>query len=306
MANSIKNLFCKYVFMSVAVLCLTLMFGIDSHATGEGNPRIMVENFSVSDDEIVPGEDFELRLRMRNTSQYYDTYNVIVTVNNYEQKIAPVYGESDQIYIDKVYARNSWDITFRLHASEEIKQKTVPLSVVVTYNDNYFSVAQSNTATIYLPTKVKGDLNVTNCLAPEKAVKGTKARVKAEYENIGLEKLSNLSMHVKDIAGNEMTGVELYTLLGGEKGSAEAYLDCTEVGEKSIAVCFTYEDENGDFFETMSYDFDIEVTEGQSSGVGNASMIITGGVTCLTFILLAAIVMVLLMIIINLKNRTRK
>ena len=101
--------------MLMCMLALGMSFVTSNtvHATGEANPRLLVETYSISDDEIVPGEEFELTMKIRNTSIFYDTYSVVVTVEdnssagNTDPNVYPVYGSSNKTYIERVYARNS-------------------------------------------------------------------------------------------------------------------------------------------------------------------------------------------------------
>ena len=76
----------KKIMKSFAMLCMMVamvagMIPAKAHATGEANPRILVETYSISDDEITPGKEFELTMKLRNSSIFYDTYSVVTTIS---------------------------------------------------------------------------------------------------------------------------------------------------------------------------------------------------------------------------------
>lgn len=302
----------KMMLMCMLILGISFVTSNTAYATGEANPRLLVETYSISDDEIVPGEEFELTMKIRNTSIYYDTYSVVVTVEdnssagNTNPNIYPVYGSSNQTYIERVYARNSWDITVPLKAAENINMAEIPLKVTITYNDNYFVEKQTNVAFINLPVRLSGDLNLVSASVPESASVGTKARISATYENTGSKNLYNITMKVSGGEAFEPITANLYNIGGGEKNTAEVYIDCKEVGKIPIAISFAYEDDQGEVFETEESLYNISVTESSATDLNGAEVtVIGGGVSGITFVLLAAIVIIAILILFILRKRRR-
>ncbi len=302
MKNAIKT------FMLMCIMVLAISSGVSSkvYATGEANPRLLVESYTITNDEVVPGEEFELTLKIRNTSIYYDTYSVVVDVSDQTESVFPVYGSSDQRYIERVYARNSWDITIPLKAAETIDLETIPLKITITYNDNHFIEKQTNEAMINLPVRLSGDLNLISCTVPETVSQGTKARISATYENKGSRNLYNVIMKVS--AGEEVEPIttNLYSIGGGKKNTAEVYMDCKELGEIPITIMFTYEDEQGEVYQTEEFDYSIAVTEaGKSEFDDTEVVIIGGGVKTVTYVLMAAIVIIAILILFIIKRKRR-
>lgn len=302
MRNTLK----AFMLMCVLTVMISIGYSDKAFATGEANPRLLVESYVITNDEIVPGEEFELTLKIRNTSIFYDTYSVVVDVHDETGSVYPVYGFSDQRYIERVYARNSWDITIPLKASENIKLTTIPLMITITYNDNYFIEKQKNEAMINLPVRLSGDLNLISCTVPEKVSQGTKARISATYENKGSKNLYNVVMTVipPDIEGAVETN--LYSIAGGKKNTAEIYMECEEAGEVPVDIIFTYENDQGEVFQTEAYKYEIMVTEPGVSELDDSNVtIVGGGVKAVTYILAAAIVIIAIMILFIIKGRRR-
>lgn len=300
------------MLMSILILVMSFAMSETAYATGEANPRLLVETYSISDDEIVPGEEFELTMKIRNTSIFYDTYSVVVTVEdnssagNTNPNVYPVYGSSNQTYIERVYARNSWDITVPLKAAENINMAEVPLKVTITYNDNYFIEKQTNVAFINLPVRLSGDLNLVSASVPEGVLVGTKARISATYENTGSKNLYNITMKVTGDDSFEPITTNLYNIGGGKKNTAEVYIDCKEVGKIPVAISFSYEDDKGEAFETEEFLYNIDVVENSTAQLnGEDVAVIGGGVSGITFVLLAAIVITAILILFILRKKRR-
>lgn len=295
----------------MCVMVLALAFGVekDVYATGEANPRLLVENYWLSDDEITPGEEFTLTMRIRNTSLFYDTYSAVVTVTdntgNKIPMIHPSYGLSNQAYIEKVYARNSWDVTLHLKAESNIDIAAVPMLVTITYNDNYYIEKQKNESMISLPVKLNGALNVVSSTVTESVMKGAKARLFVKYENTGINKLNNVQLNVN--YGEDSTiSKNLYSIEGGKNATAEVYIDCKEEGKLPVTLSFTYENEDGISFETDKLEYITNVTNEEAVADDTEVVVINGGVNIFTFILLGAIAITIIIILILLRERRRK
>lgn len=250
------------VVIMMCMMAFAVSFGLNStvHATGEGNPRLIIEEYSISEDEIVPGEIFTLNMKIRNTSQFFDVFTVVFSLTDTDgEMVYPVYGEADQIYVDRIYARSTTEVNIRLKAAQKITSDIVPVEFTITFNDDHYVEKQYNNTTLYLPVRTTGDLDVVSCTVPEHAGVGTKARVSASYRNTGSGKLSNVMMKVT--AADQVQNVSLYNLDGGSKNVAEAYLDCNALGEMPVKVSFTYENDKGEVFETKDYAYRIDVVE---------------------------------------------
>ncbi len=297
------------VILSVGLSVMILMgiMPVTVHATGEENPRVIVEEYSISEDEIVPGQEFELTLTIRNTSQFYDIYSVMVSLEDKSKSIYPKYGTSNQCYIDRIYARKNTQITIPLKAADEITSSVVPLSINITYNDNYFIEKQGNTLEIFLPVRLAGDLNVVSSSVPNTVSVGTKARISVTYENTGSKNLYNIELRVHSGDSEEQESVtNLYNLSGGAKSTAEVYLDCKNIGNVPISFYFIYEDENGEKYETGMISGNISVIEsGSDVENGETVTIVGGGVSYLTYVLLALIVIVCIVILVVIRKRRR-
>lgn len=295
----------KMLIMGFVILSLVNIRTKTVHATGEENPRVIVEEYQISDEEIIPGQQFDLTLKIRNTSQFYDVYSVVVTLTDKTGTIYPVYSQSNQLYVDCVYARNYTEVTIPMTASESITESVIPIDVTITYNDNYFIEKQSNSSiTLYLPVKTAGSLNVVSCSVPETASIGTKARISVVFENTGLKSLNNIQLHVSAQDGTDMV-TELYSMMGGSTNSSDVYLECLQQGDIPVKIYFTYQDDTGENFETDEQSYTVRVVEDVQDADSREVVVVGSRVDYVTFILLAAIIAVAFVILVTLRKRRK-
>lgn len=297
----------KKIVKIFLMLCLTLVITgiipITVHATGEENPRAIIEAYSISGDEIIPGQEFELTLTIRNTSQFYDIYSVVVTMKDDSETVYPVYGTANQTYINRIYARKNTEITIPLKAADDISSSVIPLRFNISYNDNYFIEKQDNDIELFLPVRLAGDLNIVSSTVPNSVSIGAKARISLTYENIGSESLYNVVLTTS--ANGEEIETNLYSIGGGDKSATEVYLDCERTGTIPFTYYFSYEDENGEKYKTNIYSDTFQVVDSNTNLEQGNVTVVGGGVSAMTFVILAAIVIVAIVILIVIKKKRR-
>ncbi|MBQ3164413.1 MAG: hypothetical protein II992_02965 [Lachnospiraceae bacterium] len=297
----------KKIVKAFLMLCFVVvaigMNPITANATGEENPRVIIESYAISEDEVIPGQEFELTLTLRNTSQFYDVYNVVITMEDISKSVYPVYGGTNQAFVNRIYARKNTEIKIPLKAADDISVDVIPLQFNVSYNDNYFIEKQDNDIEISLPVRLVGDLNVVASTVPKSVSKGTKARISLTYENTGSESLYNVIL--KTLVNDTWTDTNLYSIGGGEKSTTEVYLDCQQAGDIVFSYYFVYEDEKGESYRTNIFSDNVQVVEANAELNQEGTVAVDKGVDGMTFVILAAIVIVAIVILIVIKKRRR-
>lgn len=297
----------KKIVKAFLMLCFAVVVigikPITANATGEENPRVIIEAYSISEDEVIPGQEFELTLTLRNTSQFYDVYNVVITMKDISKSIYPVYGGTNQAFVNKIYARKNTEITIPLKAMDDISVDVIPLQFNISYNDNYFIEKQDNDIDISLPVRLAGDLNVIASTIPNSVSLGTKARISLTYENTGSESLYNVIL--KALINGAWTETNMYSIGGGEKSTTEVYVDCQQVGNIPFSYYFVYEDEKGETYRTNIFNDNFDVVESNMEVEQGTIVTVDKGVNGMTFVILAAIVIVAIVILIVIKKRRR-
>ena len=96
----------------------------------ENSPYIMVESYELSDEKIVPGEDFTLSLTLKNYSVSVTARDVLVNVEN-PGGIAPVYGTVSQTWVDEMGPGETATVSFDYTSSVEITGDYLDFSITM-------------------------------------------------------------------------------------------------------------------------------------------------------------------------------
>lgn len=254
-----------YVWGSVFVILLVLLEGsVFSQAASMGKKaRVMVESFSVSNDAIVPGEAFELTLKVKNTSDTDTAKSILMTFTNDLETVYTVYGEPDQCYIPELSPNGTKEITIKMMAAENLTDTSVKFKADFVYED-YIISQNTNSTTIQLPVTTTSKFEVQNVSFPDAVHAGEKTRMRITYKNTGADDFYNITMRVSSEETEETEQYSLGSLVAGKVSYAEMYVTLPEPGEQKVTISFSYEDIEGNKFNTSQYEQTVDVAESQT------------------------------------------
>ena len=297
------------------MLALTLMITIFSglkmpvEAAPVGEAKVIVESYSVSNDAVKPGEEFELSLVLKNTSDSNSAWDVLVSLDTNTKEIIPVYGTSNQRYIDRIEENKTVTVTFQLQAGLQVENPSSIVTVNLSSYDFYLnelSKSTENSAKIQIPFEVKGTLIVSGYTVPDSATVGTKTRVSATYVNSGLEELNNVSVTISGEGLDKEYKKSLSNIGAGFSNVAEVYLDFQSPGYKTLSMCFQYTDSDGEIRVTDPVSFNVLVQDKEQSGDITVVQEGLGASSKIQIILLCAIVVLGVLGLIMYKSRRSK
>ena len=111
----------RNILLFSLVCCITFLgFPVKANAINlESSPYIMLESYEVSNEKIVPGEDFTLTLTLKNYSVSATAKNVLVDISN-PAGIAPVYGTVSQTWVEEMGPGETATVSFDYTSSVDI------------------------------------------------------------------------------------------------------------------------------------------------------------------------------------------
>lgn len=232
---------------------------------------VQIESYSIEGESVVPGEEFDLKVVLKNTSGTKNIGSCLVTAESKDGVIEPVYGQSNQFFIESIDAGTATEVTLKLKAANGIETLSTPLIFSITYADEN-TLQNANISTLFLPVSTSGTLKIDNLSVPNVATLGTKSRVSITYGNSGADELTNIVLHVVGSRLGSDLEFPLESLAGGDEKYAEAYIDYIAVGDQSVQISFTYDDIDGLTHETELQNYQVVVSSGsgyQAANVGN-------------------------------------
>lgn len=278
-------------------LLLVVVLGIGAKAqtvTAENvKSRVIVTGYEVSNNDVTPGEKFTLTYRIKNMNPVHPVYSVLMTIGSSSENIYPVYGQSDQIYVEALQPNEEVPIKVQLKAAANLEVLSVDYPISLSYFDDIEGTT-SNQTILQIPIGQESMLAIQNYSVAETSTVGTGTRVSVSYQNIGVEKLQNVQLHVK-VKGMEEQVFSIGNVDVQESNNKETYLMFSDPGEKKVTLRLTYEDEKGNTYKSDKIEAKIQVNGASLSetvsGVQDAApqqiskkMVVAVGVVCVVAI----------------------
>ncbi len=234
-------------------------------APPEDKPRVIITSFGMDNETVIPGTPVTLNYKIKNMSSVYSVASVLITYTNAEEYVYPVFGESNQYYIDELKPQEEKNMSLQLDVSSKINISSLKLIFEISFVDS-LSGNNQNSISIHLPVKLSNQLEVRGISIPDTVSLGSKTRVDFTYGNIGKELLTNIIMKISGSSLKKEQEVYLGSLTAGEKKYHEQYIEFEETGAHKLEVSFEYTDSEGDVYEIPSQLLEVKVQQKIAQG----------------------------------------
>lgn len=230
------------------VCCIAFLeFPVKANAINlESSPYIMLESYEISNEKIVPGEDFTLTLTLKNYSVSATAKNVLVDISN-PAGIAPVYGTVSQTWVEEMGPGETATVSFDYTSSMDITGD---------YLDFYITMVGEVTNYITLRAPVGSDspFSVLAVSIPEQ---------------LGVNSISSASVSFRVLGDENVRNVAMEFILNGESVSKSSIgiLTAGTTRTQSISVTGFAP---GQFNAELILYYDDETDQTQSVVVGSA------------------------------------
>ena len=198
-------------------------------------PVIVIEKYQVTNDKIIPGESTTLTLFLKNCSKTTAAENVIVDIAN-PKGILPVYGTVSQVYIDKIAAGETKEVSVEYLAEKSLDTTFVDLSITMVVN----SVA-ANYVTLRIPAGMDVPISVISEKFPESVMVGDNVTAAITFEVLGDENVKNVS-HILAIGGETVASGTIGTVTPGTTRTQNTMVSFDEPGEYLVEIAIEYMD----------------------------------------------------------------
>lgn len=232
-------------------------------------PRVIVTGFSTDPAEVKAGSNFKLTIHLKNTSKATAVSNLLFDLS------APTEGEdantaapaflpasgSSSIYLEKIGADGTQDISLELNAKADLVQKPYSVELTMKYEDMQGGQFEGASA-ISIPVKQEARFEFSEFeISPESISVGEEANIMCELYNLGRIKLYNVK------AKFEGTGIKTEeTFVGNVEPGATASIDGMVTAKKAtngpqkMKMTLSYEDESGKA-TTTEKEFQLEILD---------------------------------------------
>ena len=231
-----------------------VMSGGSGSAADGSVPRVIVTGFDTNPKDVKAGSDFKLTVHLKNTSKKTAVSNMLFDFQ------APASGTdaaaeapaflptsgSSSVYLDKIAADGTKDISIELNARADLVQKPYSIEMSMKYEDKSATQFEGNSS-LAIPIKQEPRFEFSEIqVAPDTVSVGEEANITSNLYNLGRVKLYNVKVKFE---GDAIEGQEQF--IGNLDSGATGMIDgiVTAVAEaydeSNCKLIMTYEDDAG-------------------------------------------------------------
>lgn len=240
-------------------------------------PYVIVSKYSYGGGSVTAGETFPLSLTIYNTSETEVVGNMMVTVAVPEGLMLT--SSSNTFYVEELDKHASITKSMQVTAKVDAKPQshTVDVSMKYQYVDDRVNSRRSaeTTEKIAVPVVQVDRFQVTGVEIPMESMLGEEISLTVNFVNKGRSEAYNLSAEIDGNIQNPGQNQNLGNLASGVTGTADFFIQPTEVGMCTGEIKITYEDTNmEEKTSTIRYSTTVKSAEEYMGGGG---MIVGGG-----------------------------
>lgn len=211
--------------------------------------RIIVDSFETEPAKILAGQDFVLRVKMRNASSQITASNILFTFDPENVSESPVFmtvNGSNSIVVNNLAPGATEVLEMHYSSSPSAEQRSYTVTITEQYDSPEYKNAKE-TVKIAVPIKQEARLNTNNIeIMPNAIDVGDETNIMFEINNTGKVLLYNVTAIFE---GDSIQRSENYigNIKPGESGSVDAMVlgTAATMDDGMIKLIIQYEDESG-------------------------------------------------------------
>lgn len=209
----------------------------------KGVPRLIINRYSFSPQEIRAGSNFLLDLDLQNTSRTKTITNLKVTIISEEGVFLPI-DASNTLFIESIAPGEVMPASLMLSAKADAENKAYPLRITFEYEDSQ-GTAHNSQEMITIPVHQNSRLEVSEIVFYGEPMLYNMVPVNIEFYNLGKTILYNLMVQAEGPFQLEGGRYFVGNFNPGASDSFNFAVTPTEPGEQIGEVIFQFEDSVG-------------------------------------------------------------
>ena len=229
--------------------------GGGSGSVGDGSvPRVIVTGFDTEPGDVRAGTNFKLVVHLKNTSKRTAVSNMLFdfqapSAGTDAAAEAPAFlpvSGSSTVYMEKIAAGGTQDISIDLNARADLVQKPYSISLSMKYEDSS-AVQYEGQSSLAIPVKQEARFEFSEIqVSPDTVMAGEEANITCSLYNLGRVKMYNVKVRFE---GDAIEGQELFlgNLDSGATGTIDGIVTAVAESyeESNCRLILSYEDDAG-------------------------------------------------------------
>ena len=226
--------------------------------------RIIVESFQTEPETILAGQDFVLKVKMRNASSNIVASNILFTFDPESVSDSPVFttiNGSNSVVVNNLAPGASEELIMHYSSSPSADQRSYTVTITEQYDSPEFKNAKESVK-IAVPLKQEARLKTGNIeVMPNSIEVGNESNIMFDINNTGRVLLYNVTA-IFEADSIQRSENYVGNIKPGESGNVDAMIHgiAPTMDEGMIKLTIQYEDESGSVF-TVEKELQLFVSE---------------------------------------------
>lgn len=199
---------------------------------------LYVTSYSVTNETIIPGKEFTLKLKIENFSSKIAAKNAVLMIDNPEG-IVPEYGTVSVVYLDTIAPKGTKELKFKYSADSAIEATELDFGVYIKCD------TQDTSTPLRIAVGREGDIAVKEFTVPEKYTVGRAEYISALVENVSGKDINNAVLVVK-CDDNEIASETIGTMSVGTSKTQYVSVTFDAEGQHSYEIIVRYTNGDGE------------------------------------------------------------
>ncbi len=233
---------CKMLVMMLVLLMSVCCISVKADAA---TPRLMISDYKIVGGKIVGGQEFNMKLTLKNTAAKTTVKNVKVTLSTENGEFLPV-DSAGTAYVESIAGDGEQELSFTLKAVKGLEEKSYKLMVKTEYEGSS-GMEYTVDETLFLPITMEQRLSVTDLfLTGDNVYIGDSVELTAKVNNLGEGSLYNVTAKWSGQGIDEMTS-HIGTVEPGKSANVDIITLASELTKEVTltSLYVTYEDIDG-------------------------------------------------------------
>ncbi|HKL42562.1 MAG TPA: hypothetical protein VJ962_08295 [Clostridia bacterium] len=220
----------------------------------KGRPKLIVDNYSFEGENVLAGEEFPLKLFIKNTSDTQSVKNIKVSFSSADNVFMPV-NASSSFFIDGIGSNQIHEKEIILKTKRDASVKSYNLTVKMEYEDSegnaydsegmLYSESDDLSISVLQPIR----LETSDIMLPNQFFVGTPANLEVEFYNMGRSSMNNMMVKAEGDFDLQNASYFKGTFQEGGNDYFSTTIIPTKEGPAEGKIIFSFEDAIGNVSE---------------------------------------------------------
>lgn len=251
----------KMILCSMLMLCTILAsnrFIMAAPVTSASSAVVGIRSYEILEGSLNPGEEITLKVVLENNSKVNAAENVVLSYEVEGNKVFPIYGEDNQVYIGSIEAAGTKTVEMNLMVAKDYRADMVIMNIGMDYVSAGTIV--TNDVTLNIPAYSLGKLVSESVVVASNATIGVSSLVSIRCKNEGTTDISDAKLIIDGNVEEESKEISLPILSAGKTCTQDYYVKFAESGIQTIQLAYQYTDNQGMMYTVDCGEYKVNVT----------------------------------------------